>query len=338
MDAGFSPRADELPSIGAICRHLDGIPLAIEFAAAHASTFGLHRVAAGLHDRFALLTRGRRTALPRHRTLRGVLDWSYDLLSAAEQRLLRHLAVFSGGFTVEAAAAVVSDGDRRPLLRHGGHRQPRREVPGHAGSGHGFALVSVGDHPSLRGEKLDEHGERDAAARRHAAYFRDLFPRSCAGIQCRVSADDRTSGFGKIDNVRAALDWCFSAEGDRALGVELTAGYGLWSCVDVGIRCSTRRATSGNRWIMLTKALDTAEALDDLDAQARALVGPYQSSQLSAPSTTRHWQRPSGFLLVADRIGDVALSRIADRLMGNALVMLGRPREAQGFLERLPER
>ena len=99
LNSGFSPRAGELPIIGAICRRLDGIPQAIEFAAAQASTLGLQPVADGLHDRFALLTRGRRTALPRHRTLRGVLDWSYQLLPDAEQRLLRHLAVFSGGFT-----------------------------------------------------------------------------------------------------------------------------------------------------------------------------------------------------------------------------------------------
>ncbi len=110
LDTGFSPRASELPSIGAICRHLDGIPLAIEFAAARASIFGIDQVAAGLHDRFALLTSGRRTALPRHRTLRAALDWSYALLPEAEQRLLRHLAIFSGGFTVAAAAAVVNGG------------------------------------------------------------------------------------------------------------------------------------------------------------------------------------------------------------------------------------
>ena len=111
-DTGFSPRACELPSIGAICRHLDGIPLAIEFAAAHASTLGLKQVAARLHDRFALLTRGRRTALPRHRTLRGVLDWSYDLLSASGATSCCGIWPYSsGGFTVEAAAAVANEGE-----------------------------------------------------------------------------------------------------------------------------------------------------------------------------------------------------------------------------------
>jgi predicted ATPase len=101
--------------IAEICRHLDGIPLAIEFAAARAATLNLEPVASGLGNRFTLLTSGRRTALPRHRTLRAVLDWSYELLPEAEQSLLRRLAVFQGGFTLEAATAVTSD-DGSPAL------------------------------------------------------------------------------------------------------------------------------------------------------------------------------------------------------------------------------
>ena len=103
--------AENLPTIAAICRHLDGIPLAIEFAAARAATLGIEQVAAALRDRFALLTSGRRTALPRHRTLRATLDWSYDLLSDAERLLLQRLAVFSGGFSLAAARAVTNRGE-----------------------------------------------------------------------------------------------------------------------------------------------------------------------------------------------------------------------------------
>src|SRR3984957_11301295 len=109
LNAGFSPHAEELASIAAICRHLDGMPLAIELAAASAAALSVQGVAAGLRDRFALLTAGRRTALPRHRTLRATLDWSHELLPETERRLLRHLAVFAGGFTADAAAAVMTD-------------------------------------------------------------------------------------------------------------------------------------------------------------------------------------------------------------------------------------
>ena len=331
-DAGFSPRPDELVGIGAICRHLDGIPLAIEFAAAHASTFGLHRMAAGLHDRLALLTRGRRTALPRHRTLRGVLDWSYDLLSAAEQRLLRHLAVFTGGFTVEAAAAVISGGDAdlSSVMEDIANLVAKslvtldRDV-----ASRWYLLETIRAYAAT---KLDEHGERGAAVRRHAAYFRDLFPWSWLASSSAVSTDDRASRIREIDNVRAALDWCFSAGGDRALGLNLMAGYARWSRVDVGIPMLDVTDAARQPLNLLGRALDAAEALDDLDAQARALIGLITHHSFSAEHD-RTLAAAQRLLLVTDRIGDEALSRIAGRLMGNALVMLGRPREAQGFLE-----
>ena len=99
--------------IATICRQLDGIPLAIEFAAARAATLGVEQVASGLRDRFDLLTSGRRTALPRHRTLRATLDWSYQLLSEAERDLLRRLAIFAGPFSLDAARAVAARGHER---------------------------------------------------------------------------------------------------------------------------------------------------------------------------------------------------------------------------------
>jgi non-specific serine/threonine protein kinase len=92
--------------IAGICRQLDGIPLAIEFAAARAASLGLSEVTAGLEDRLGLLTRGRRSALPRHRTLRATLDWSFDLLTGEERELLCCLAVFRAGFTVDSVVAV----------------------------------------------------------------------------------------------------------------------------------------------------------------------------------------------------------------------------------------
>jgi non-specific serine/threonine protein kinase len=109
LRSDFSPQEENLKAIVAICRSLDGIPLAIEFAAARAATLGLDQVASRLDDRFGLLTAGRRTALPRHQTLRATLDWSYELLTEVERCLLRRLAIFAAGFTLEAAIAVMSD-------------------------------------------------------------------------------------------------------------------------------------------------------------------------------------------------------------------------------------
>ena len=95
--------------MAAICRRLDGIPLAIELAAARTAALGVEGLAARLDDRFRLLTGGHRTALPRHQTLRATLDWSYELLPESERVVLRRLAVFAGGFTLEAASAVAAE-------------------------------------------------------------------------------------------------------------------------------------------------------------------------------------------------------------------------------------
>jgi len=100
------------PTVAEICSRLDGIALAIELAAARVEEFGVRGLAAGLDDRFRLLSRGSRTATDRHRTLRGALDWSYQLLTQEEQRIFRRLAVFAGGLTFQAACAVAaSNGD-----------------------------------------------------------------------------------------------------------------------------------------------------------------------------------------------------------------------------------
>ena len=119
-EANLSSDARTASAIAGICRRLDGIPLAIELAAARAASLGIEGLAAGLDDRFRLLAGGRRTALPRHQTLRATLDWSYELLTEPERVVLRRLAIFAGGFTLQAAGAVVADdkihGDRRSSI------------------------------------------------------------------------------------------------------------------------------------------------------------------------------------------------------------------------------
>ena len=108
MDGFVLGEADVAPVLE-ICHRLDGVPLALELAAARVDVFGVKGLAAHLDDRFAFLTSGRRTALPRHQTLRAAMDWSYDVLLETEQIVLRRISVFQGDFTIEAAAAVASD-------------------------------------------------------------------------------------------------------------------------------------------------------------------------------------------------------------------------------------
>src|SRR5207247_330090 len=106
VQTGFAVTDQNAPAIAQICRRLDGIPLAIELAAARVRALTPEQIAARLDDRFRLLTGGSRSALPRQQTLRSLIDWSYDLLSDPEQVLLRRLSVFAGGWTLEAAEDV----------------------------------------------------------------------------------------------------------------------------------------------------------------------------------------------------------------------------------------
>ena len=108
---GWQADADETEAIARICQRLDGLPLAIELAAARTRMMNPARIAAGLDDRFRLLTGGSRTAVPRQQTLEASVSWSYALLAEEERALLRRLSVFAGGFSLEGAEAVCADGE-----------------------------------------------------------------------------------------------------------------------------------------------------------------------------------------------------------------------------------
>jgi predicted ATPase/DNA-binding winged helix-turn-helix (wHTH) protein len=224
LDSEFSPHAENLPAIAAICRRLDGIPLAIEFAAARAAMLGPELVLSRLDERFELLTGGHRTALPRHQTLRATLDWSYELLPEAEQRLLRRLSIFAAGFTLEAANAVMSDQGytASALLEQIANLVAKSLVTldGSAPTGR-WRLLETTRAYALG--LLAESGETEQTARRCAEFFRDLVGPAMHGSQVPPTAEDMARYGHEIDNVRAALDWSFSPVGDAAIGVDLTA-------------------------------------------------------------------------------------------------------------------
>jgi predicted ATPase/DNA-binding winged helix-turn-helix (wHTH) protein len=369
LNAGFSPHAEDLASIATICRRLDGIPLAIEFAAARAAVLTVQLVAAGLRDRFALLTAGRRTALPRHRTLRATLDWSHELLPETERRLLRRLAIFPGGFTIDAAAAVMTDTgfDASAVLDGIANLVAKSWVAlDKSGAGARWTLLETIRAYAL--QKLVEQAEADIAARYHALYFRDLFTSQARGARSSLSDKDLARHVREIDNVRAALDWSFSSAGDEAIGVDLTAAYApVWRYLSLIIECRERCerallsiephvtanmslrmdlqiALAGAMYItmgppeqaktLLTEALETADALNDLDAQSGALttllaiyliLGEYGPAQIAAERVEQ----------IGRRIGDPVQLRFADYQMGVTLLTSGKPREAQQYLERV---
>ncbi len=369
LDSDFSLRADNIKAIAAICRHLDGIPLAIEFAAGRAAALGIAQVAASLRDRFALLTSGRRSAVPRHRTLRAALDWSYELLPGTERLLFRRLAVFPAGFTIDAAVAVMSEsGVDASSVMEGIANLVAKSMVALDKSEASTRWYLLETTRAYAREKLALHGEAEHAARFHAAYFRDFFAAHAAGFRSRLSTEDLTRHGREIDNVRAALDWSFSPAGDDTVGIDLTIAYApvwgglsltaeccdrcerallslesaspadprpqMWLRIALGSALITTMGTSERAHKVLIQALQVADALDDLDAQARALpvlasVHTYRGEHGEARSMVERLRQ------VAHRIGEPAIVIVADRVMGTALLTAGRLREAQQYMERV---
>jgi predicted ATPase/DNA-binding winged helix-turn-helix (wHTH) protein len=369
LRSDFSPQEENLPAIVAICRRLDGIPLAIEFAAARAATLGLDQVASRLDDRFRLLTAGRRTALPRHQTLHATLDWSYELLPDSERCLLRRMAIFAAGFTLEAAIVVMSDNvaDASTVVEGIANLVAKSllTLDGSVSSGRWRLLETIRAYAL---EKLVESGEAEWVARRHAEFFRDLYASIASGPKLQPSSEDLVRHVREIDNVRAALDWSFSPSGDSLIGAVLTAEYApFWLHLSLVVECRERieRALEGlgpdvnqdvrlrmrlhsalgltliltmgpveRTRLVLTEALEVAESLDDLLGQLYALrtmwVLHFNVGEFRALQLTAE-----RFSRVAKRTGDPVVDLVADRFIGNTLQIGGNPREAQNYLERV---
>lgn len=201
-----------LGAVARVCHQLDGIPLALELAAARVGALTVEQLAERLDDRFALLTRGRRTALQRHQTLRSLIDWSHELLSEPERVLLRRLSQFAGGFTLDAAEAVCS---APPMAVRDGHSL----VPDLLARLVEKSLVVLdiqGPEPRYRlletirqysQEKLLVADELDDTRRRHLAHCMDLAERIRPMLTCPEQLRWHARAEAELDNFRLALQW-----------------------------------------------------------------------------------------------------------------------------------
>ncbi len=214
---------ENAPAVAEICRGLDGLPLAIEFAAPRVEVLGVEGLAVRLDDSLQLLGSRHRTTVPRHRTMRAVVDWSYGLLGEDEQRFLRSLGIFAGGFTVEAAAAVVPDAakSRNNAIDYLADLVAKSLVVADCnGIQPWFRLLDTTRAYTLK--KLRDHGEFDAAARRHAVFYCNYLEELEDSWSSLLPAEDSVFHGRQVDNIRAAIEWAFSPGGDGALGVALT--------------------------------------------------------------------------------------------------------------------
>jgi predicted ATPase/DNA-binding SARP family transcriptional activator len=305
VQPAFALDADTAPAVGYICRHLDGIPLAIELAAARVRILHPQEIAARLDDHLSLLTSANRGAVPRHQTLQAAIDWSYGLLSGPEQEFFAGLSVFAGGFTLEAAEQVCGDEGAQPdqvleLLSH--LVDQSLVVP--EGSGHTrFRMLET-----LRryaAGRLAESGAGHALRRRHARYLLQLAeraepllrgPRQAAWLR-RLEADH--------DNFSAAIDWGLSH--DPQLAVRLSSALAYFWLIGRH-RSQVRRR--------LRDAVGAAQGASPA-SRARALVWAAQLANVEGRPEQAVSQAQEAYELSADA-GDPWLIALCEAVLGLA--------------------
>ncbi|WP_245364309.1 ATP-binding protein [Sinorhizobium americanum] len=285
---------EDAPYVVAICSQLDGIALAIELAAGRLEAISVHGLAASLSDCFRLLTRGRRTALPRHQTLRATLDWSYNILSASERTALQELSVFRGWFGGDAAVKVLSgelpEDDLASLVSKSLVSADTQSA------GTRYRLLDT--TRIYAAEKLSANNGADRAMSRLAGHLEGRLGRAEQELYA-VAVDDWSEDYASlVANLRAALDWAFGAQGDQLLGVRLTVA---------GLPLLFRLSLLDECFVAVTRAINVLEARPGLDERSRmklyaALGWPQMRASEAPEHGIRAW---STALKIAEEIGDV---------------------------------
>lgn len=248
-------------SITQICSRLDGIPLAIELAAARVKLLTPEQIAARLDDRFKLLTGGVRTALPRQQTLRALIDWSYQLLNETEQRALRGLSVFSGGWTLEAAESVVGADEALEGLS-GLVNKSLVIVEEHEGKSRYRFLETIRQYAM---EKLVEAGEAVATRDRHLDFMIEVTKYSSSRMFGTEDIELLDQIESEHDNLRAALEWATANHPDKALKLAYGLG-GFWVVRDENNEART--------WCnAILEKIETLSGYEEARARLYSLLG-----------------------------------------------------------------
>ena len=359
---GFELTPANGPTLQDICRRLDGIPLAIELAAARVRVFSVEQIAARLDDRFRLLTTGPRTAVPRQQTLRATVDWSYALLSEPERVLLRRLSVFAGGWTFEAAEAVASADGLQPhavldLLAQLVDKS--LVLAEHQRGAVRYRLLET--IRQYARERLDEAGEAERTRDRHLAYFLELAEEAepkLQGPEARAVMDRLEE---EHDNLRLAIEWAVQQTGGEA-ALRLSGALGwFWWVRDFHTegrrwlaralvasperRAARMKALHGAAWLahhqrdadaaraLLGESLAIARELNDRATVAWTLHCLGRVAYFdNAPQAARSLGEQS--LVVAQEVGDPSLIAWAHHLLGLAAYLAADDAAARAHYER----
>ena len=309
VDRRFEINEKNVSAVVEVCAQLDGIPLAIELAAARAPVLGLPALIAMLDQRFRLLSSGNRAAPARQQTMRATFDWSYGLLSAIEKAVFRQLGIFAGGFTLEAVRRVVRSGTwdewdvvdalsglvEKSMVVVETDESPRYHLPE---SARAYAL-----------EKLSEAGEAGDLERRHADYFRQFFDLAYDVRQTSTSAEWRTRTDPELDNLRAALNWSLAPGNDAVTGIALAGSSApVWGHRDAQLHAE------GLQYLRSAVAHLNQTIAPGAEARLWLGLGSFLPYQYAADDILASTERA------------VALCRAAgnDRDLCNALLLYGR--------------
>lgn len=349
-----------------ICRNLGGVPLAIELAARRVEAFGLRQIATHLDQSLALSWAGPRSAPARQKSLLATLEWSYGLLSELERTVLRRLAIFVGDFTIEAALAVVTNDavDQMDLFHAVDSLVAKSMVATRpAGAMMRYRLLDTTRAYALAISNGD--AERSELASRHAAYYRDWLEQSGAASRILSSEAERANHFAALNNVRAALEWCFGDNGDVRIGIDLAAAaapvflamsllsechrwserallelddtwHGSRAEMDfqaaIGVAVMFTRGGQDVARVALHRSLAIAEAMGDPFEELQVL-GPLQLFYVRTgdfKTALRHSRRCAA---IAGMLEDPTAVTIARSLLGMALHFVGALDEARTELE-----
>jgi predicted ATPase/class 3 adenylate cyclase len=305
-----------------ICRRLDGIPLAIELAAARMRALSVEAIADRLNDRFRLLTQGDRTALPRQQTLRALIDWSYDLLMEHERAMFRQLAVFAAGWTLEAVEAICADGE----IQHGDvldrlSRLVEKSLVAQSANGERYHLLdTVREYAQQR---LIEAGEEEQARNRHLDFYLSLSEKA----RPELLGPNQGTWLAKLDleqeNLLLAHAWCDRAPGGTALGFRLVPALKAYmfnrGLLGLGLRVSVEalaRTEPEPRNLARCRTLFTA-------GQFACFMGNYEEAQQFLEES----------IVIARQFGDKVRVAAALQPLGIACLGRGDLAAARGHLE-----
>jgi tetratricopeptide (TPR) repeat protein len=308
--ADFAMTDEVAPAVAQVCVRLDGIPLALELAAARVRVLDVHQLASRLDDRLALLTAGRPAAPGRQRTLRAAIDWSYDLLSTDERRLFARLAVFAGGWTLDAAESIcVGQGiTSDAVLDLLGRLVDKSLALTETEPGGTLRFSMLATLRQYAGERMREAEEEAEFRRRHATWFLHLAERAEEGLWGSGQSAWLDQVEAELDNMRAAIEFSLTQDGDLQVG--LTLAYALWRFWD-----TRGRIHEGLTW--LKRVLGRPAASERTVGRGRALaaegyfsvrLGDYETAVVSLEESLDIARQLGDLLLVAGSFNSLGLA------------------------------